>query len=87
MRCGLQSLLGDHGIPVAHVYGWIDDPVAYVMDRVPGENHFENCTDAERDAVVDDYLHIWPGCTLDIQPFVDGDISEQTDLRSRACWV
>lgn len=71
----LQALLDDHGIPVAHVYGWIDDPAAYVMDRVPGENHFENCTDAERDAVVDDYLHILARMhALDIGPFVDGGI-------------
>ena len=71
----LQALLGDHGIPVAQVHGWIDDPMAYVMDRVPGENHFENCTDAERDAVVDDYLHILARMhALDIGPFVDGGI-------------
>ena len=31
-----QSLLHDHGIPAARVYGWIDDPCAYVMDRVAG---------------------------------------------------
>ncbi len=71
----LQALLHDHGIPAARVYGWIDDPMAYVMDRVPGENHFEQSTDAERAAVVDDYLHVLARMhALDIGPFVEGGI-------------
>ena len=53
-----QSLLHDHGIPTARVYGWIDRPKAYVMDRVPGRNDFSGVGDAERDAVVDDYLQV-----------------------------
>jgi aminoglycoside phosphotransferase (APT) family kinase protein len=53
-----QSLLHDQGIPTAQVYGWIDRPKAYVMDRVPGRNDFSEVTDAERDAVVDDYLQV-----------------------------
>jgi len=53
-----QSLLHDHGIPVARVYGWIDDPCAYVMDRVPGREEFSGVPDAERRAVVDDYVRI-----------------------------
>ena len=43
------------------------------MDRVPGRNDFEQSTDAERAAVVDDYLHILARLhALDIGPFVDG---------------
>jgi aminoglycoside phosphotransferase (APT) family kinase protein len=53
-----QSLLHDHGIPTAGVYGWIDRPKAYVMDRVPGSNDFTGTSDVERDAVVDDYLQV-----------------------------
>ena len=47
----LQRLLHEHGIPVAKVYGWIDDPRAYVMDRVAGVEHFRDTDDATRDAV------------------------------------
>ena len=71
----LQSLMHDHGIPTAKVYGWIDEPMAYVMDRVPGRNDFEQSTDEERRAVVDDYLQILARLhALDIAPFVDGGI-------------
>ncbi len=41
-----QSLLHDQGIPTARVYGWIDRPKAYVMDRVPGRNDFAGVSDA-----------------------------------------
>jgi len=71
----LQALMHDHGIPTAKVYGWIDDPMAYVMDRVPGRNDFEKSTEAERRSVVDDYLQILARLhKLDIGPFVDGGI-------------
>ena len=53
-----QKLLGDHGIPVATVRGWIDEPEAYVMDMVAGQEHFPDTPDDERDAAVDDYLAI-----------------------------
>jgi aminoglycoside phosphotransferase (APT) family kinase protein len=53
-----QSVLHDNGIPTARVYGWIDRPKAYVMDRVPGRNDFSGVSNAERDAVVDDYLQV-----------------------------
>jgi aminoglycoside phosphotransferase (APT) family kinase protein len=70
-----QSLLHDSGIPVAKVYGWIDEPCSYVMDRVPGSNDFAQSTDAERDAVVDDYLEVLARIhALDTQPFLDADI-------------
>jgi aminoglycoside phosphotransferase (APT) family kinase protein len=71
----LQALMHDHGIPTPAVHGWIDDPMAYVMDRVPGSNDFEHSTDDERRAVVDDYLQILARLhALDIGPFVDGGI-------------
>ena len=46
-----QQVLHDHDIPVAKVYGWIDDPMSFVMDRVPGEQDFAHRTDEERDGV------------------------------------
>ena len=71
----LQSTMHDHGIPTAKVYGWINEPMAYVMARVPGRNDFEQTTDAEHDAVIDDYLHILARLhALDIGPFVDAGI-------------
>ena len=38
----LQDLLGSQGIPVPRVHGWIDEPTAYVMDRVDGVEHLNN---------------------------------------------
>jgi hypothetical protein len=71
----LQALMHDHGIPAAKVYGFIDEPLAYVMDRVGGRPDFEKSTDEERRAVVDDYLHVLARLhALDIGPFVDGGI-------------
>ncbi|MEO8693995.1 MAG: phosphotransferase family protein [Acidimicrobiales bacterium] len=71
----LQATMHDHGIPTAKVYGWIDEPMAYVMDRVPGRNDFEQSTDDERRAAVDDYLQILARLhALDIAPFVDAGI-------------
>ena len=71
----LQALMHDHGIPTPKVHGWIDEPTAYVMDRVPGRSDFTQSTDEERAAVVDDYLQILARLhALDIGPFVDGGI-------------
>ena len=71
----LQSVMHDHGIPTPNVYGWIDEPMAYVMDRVPGRNDFEKATEAERSAVIDDYLHILARLhSLPIGPFVESGI-------------
>ena len=53
-----QQLLEEHGIPVAHVYGWIGAPRAYVMDRVDGRPDFESTSDEDRRAAMDDYMSI-----------------------------
>ena len=75
----LQDLMVRHGIPAARVHGWIDDPLAYVMDRVPGRNDFTGSSEAERLAVVDDYLQILARLhTLEIGPFVEGGIIRAT---------
>jgi aminoglycoside phosphotransferase (APT) family kinase protein len=52
----LQRLLGEHGIPVPEVFGWIEELPAYVMARIPGVPHFEAATDAERTDVVREYM-------------------------------
>lgn len=71
----LQALMHEHGARTAKVYGFIDDPLAYVMDRVPGQNDFTGCTDEQRGKVVDDYLQILAHLhSLDIGPFVERGI-------------
>ena len=71
----LQALMYEHGIRTPKVYGWIDQPMAYVMDRVPGRNDFEKSTEAERVSAVDDYLQILAQLhKLPIGPFVEGGI-------------
>ncbi|MCU1487971.1 MAG: putative protein kinase [Actinomycetia bacterium] len=54
----VQSLLHERGIPVPAVHGWIDEPRAFVIDRVGGQPDFAGCTDEQRDRVMDDYLRI-----------------------------
>jgi aminoglycoside phosphotransferase (APT) family kinase protein len=71
----LQRLLHERGIPVAKVYGWIDDPRAYVMDRVAGVEHFRDTDDATRDAVMRHYMEILAAIhALDIGPFVEAGL-------------
>ncbi len=75
-----QRLLGDHGIPVATVRGWIDEPNAYVMDKVAGQEHFPDVADEERDAAVDDYVAILARLhALPIEPFVEAGIRRADD--------
>lgn len=71
----LQSLLHDRGIPTPTVHGWIDEPMAYVMDRVGGQQDFTGCSAAQRDAAVDDYLQILARMhALDVDEFAAAGI-------------
>ena len=71
----LQSMLHDHGIPTPAVRGWIDEPMAYVMDRVDGQPDFTGCSEAQRDAAVDDYLQILARMhALDVEEFAAAGI-------------
>ena len=75
-----QRLLGTHGIPVATVHGWIDEPMAYVMDRVGGDEHFADTSDDDRAAAVDDYLAILARLhSLPIEPFAAAGICRAGD--------
>jgi aminoglycoside phosphotransferase (APT) family kinase protein len=66
----VQSLLHDAGIPVPAVHGWIDEPRAFVIDKVGGQPDFAGCTDEQRDRVMDDYLRILAELhALDPAPF------------------
>jgi aminoglycoside phosphotransferase (APT) family kinase protein len=74
-----QALLEAGGIPVPKVYGWCDDPAAFVTDRVPGRADFEHATEAERDAVMDEYMATLAAIhRLDVGPFVDAGIDHPT---------
>ena len=75
-----QWLLGEHGIPVATVHGWIDEPMAYVMDRVDGEEHFAGASDDDRAAAVDHYLAILARLhALPVEPFAAAGIRRAAD--------
>ncbi|MFM8896455.1 MAG: phosphotransferase, partial [Actinomycetales bacterium] len=72
----LQSMLHERDIPVPRVHGWIDEPAAYVMDRVGGQQDFVGTTDADRAAAVDDYLQILARMhALDVEPFAAAGIA------------
>lgn len=51
-----QQLSHDHGIPVAPVRGWIDEPTAYAMDAVPGEPYLLGAEPEVRQTVMDEYM-------------------------------
>jgi aminoglycoside phosphotransferase (APT) family kinase protein len=77
-----QQLLEADGIPVAHVHGWIDDPRAFVIDVVPGENNFDASTDAERVAVMDEYMGILARIhALDPEPYARAGITRAATPR------
>jgi aminoglycoside phosphotransferase (APT) family kinase protein len=66
----VQRLLHERGIPVPAVHGWIDEPRAFVIDRVGGQPDFAGCTEDQRDRVMDDYLAVLARIhALDPQPF------------------
>jgi aminoglycoside phosphotransferase (APT) family kinase protein len=72
----LQLLMGERGIPVPRVHGWIEELPAYVMDRIPGVPHFEQSTDAERAQVVREYMTLLAQLhRLDVQEFAAAGIA------------
>jgi aminoglycoside phosphotransferase (APT) family kinase protein len=71
----LQRTMHEHGIPTPKVYGLIESPLAYVMDRVGGRNDFSDSTDAERHAAVDEYLQILARLhALPVEPFAQAGV-------------
>ncbi|MCU1345788.1 MAG: putative protein kinase [Acidimicrobiia bacterium] len=70
-----QQVLEDQGMPVPKVYGWLDDPLAYAMEAVPGRPDFAGVATADRDTIVDEYLHVLARLhALPIEPFVEAGI-------------
>lgn len=81
----VERLLHEGGIPVAAVHGWIDEPRAFVIDRVPGSNDFAGCSEQERDAVMDDYMSILARIhALDVAPFAAADVQRDGMARYEA---
>jgi len=79
-----QQLLDERDVPVPRVFGWIDEPRAYVLARIPGRPDFTESSDAERDAIVDEYVEALAHLhRLDITPFVDAGI-ERADTPARS---
>ena len=77
-----QRVLEEHGIPVARVYGWIDEPRAYVMDRVEGRNDFGESTVDERRSVMDEYMQVLARIhALPPEPFEKAGILRAEDPR------
>lgn len=66
----LQDLLGSQGIPVPRVHGWIDEPTAYVMDRVDGVEHLNNTPEPSRGKILESYMKTLARIhSLEIRPF------------------
>lgn len=71
----LQRVMGEQGIPVPAVYGWIDDLPAYVMDRVDGQPGFDGLTTEQRDAVMRDYMaELAKLHRLPLEPFLEAGV-------------
>jgi aminoglycoside phosphotransferase (APT) family kinase protein len=52
-------VLEAEGFPVPHVHGWCPDPVAIVMDRVPGRSDLSTAeSDDERASVLRQYMEV-----------------------------
>ncbi|MFN8027291.1 MAG: phosphotransferase [Acidimicrobiia bacterium] len=58
-EAGMLQVLEQHGIPVPHVYGMIDELPAFVMDALPGRANLGTAeSEAEQRAVLDHYIEI-----------------------------
>lgn len=70
-----QRVLHEQGIEVPEVFGWSDDPRAFLMEAVPGRPGFADAPDHERDTVVDEYLQALAAIhQLPLEPFLAAGI-------------
>lgn len=75
-----HTLLEEHGVPVAHLYGWCDELEAVLMEFVPGRPDFDGVDDADRDRIVDEYLQAMVAVhRLPVQPFAAAGITQAED--------
>ncbi|MEA3300460.1 MAG: phosphotransferase [Pseudomonadota bacterium] len=56
-EAAVHDILERHGIPVPHVYGMMEDPVAIVMDLIPGQINLATArSDGAREAIRTQYI-------------------------------
>lgn len=82
-----HRMLEERGIPVARHHGWIEELGAVVMETVPGKPDFEDVPAAQRDSVVDEYLHVLGRLhALDPAPFIDAGIAAPPTPEQSGVW-
>jgi aminoglycoside phosphotransferase (APT) family kinase protein len=73
-----HRLMEERGFPVPHLHGYIETPGfidAVLMERVPGQPHFEGVDDSDRDRIVDEYIQQLARLhSIDAAPFVEAGI-------------
>ncbi len=75
-----QRVMVDIGVKAPKVWGWIDRPAAFVMDRVPGTNWTLELPTPERDRIVDEYVQELAKLhTADFTPFLEVGIDRARD--------
>jgi aminoglycoside phosphotransferase (APT) family kinase protein len=75
-----QALMHEAGVRVPRVYGWCDEPRAFVTDRAPGRPDFSGVGDDERDRVMDDYMEILAHLhALAVEPFAAAGVTRAAD--------
>ena len=82
----ILQVLGQHGIPVPHVYGMCDDPPAIIMQDVPGTRDVSLAASAEeRRSVARQFIEAVAAMhRLSIEPFVARGIQRQSTPRQIA---
>jgi aminoglycoside phosphotransferase (APT) family kinase protein len=75
-----HGILEARGLPVPKLHGWCDALDAVLMELVPGKPDFDGVADADRDAVVDEYLQAMVAVhQLPIEPFLEAGITQAAD--------
>jgi aminoglycoside phosphotransferase (APT) family kinase protein len=82
-EAGILEVLEQHGIPVPHIYGMCDDPVAIIMAAVPGTRDVSLAANAaERRTVSHQFIDAVAAMhRLPIEPFVAQGIKEPKNAR------
>ena len=58
-EAGIHEVLERHGIPVPHVHCMLDEPLAIVMDVIPGQINLDTAdSDAARDSIRAQYIEV-----------------------------
>jgi aminoglycoside phosphotransferase (APT) family kinase protein len=70
-----QRLMDEAGVRVPKVWGWIDQPTAFVMDRTGGTSWTKELAVEDRDRIVDEYVaELAKLHTADLGPFIEAGI-------------